>query len=304
MTFIQFTLIAVVMLFIYYILKKFVEKFISLKETDITTPLSEFRESHAASVTVKKGLFNIQEGIVGQYENKCILNPIPHKNDPSLPKIIAEYKKIISGDILDPHGYNIPSREILGKHNPDYDKYIHNQAQALKTETFSHQASILFEEEKRIKEGEEKEELRNEIMGLLIAQNIPPLVVHAAMSEKKLETYTSENWVSFYKKVKEYLEISDRSIVNSFVENTDDLSIILDEDMFNKFSTFYKHSLPVAVIMRLITEEITDDQAARALVRVELFHISFEKALEDIQAMDNKTTEEEALRKSYGFMAG
>lgn len=301
MTFIQFTIIAVVMLFIYYILKRFVEKFISFKEPDITTPLSEFRESHAASVTINRGQFNIQEGIVQQYEKMCILDPISYKNDPSLPGIIAEYKNIISGSILDPQGHNIPSRELLGKHNPDYDKYIHNQAAALNTKTFSHQASTFFEEEKRIKENEEKEELKSEIMGLLISQNIPPLVVHSAMTKKKLEIYSSEDWISFYKKVKEYLEISDRSIVTSFVENIDDLSLILDEDMFNKFSIFSKHSLPVAAIMRLITGEITDDQATRALGRIEVLHISFEKALEDILAMDNKKAEEDALRKSYGY---
>lgn len=298
---VYFILATVAISFIYSGIRKVVSKSMKLKETDLDTDLREFRESHAVSTVVRTGALDIQESIVQKYERMCILDPVAYKNDPAISQVIEDYKNIILGRVLDPNGLNIPSEKLLGVRNPDYDRYLANQSKKQRAASLSDSAKSLSDERSRVSTARKGEALTVTIFSELVELGVPPILAKVAMTEGKLNTYTAEDWKVFSKSITDYLSTSSRSAVTEFVTLFDDQDIIFSAEKFEKFELFYRHEVPSEILVEIIKERITIDQAVRIVSLVQEVECSWEEGMNDILSSDLKENEEEALRKKYGW---
>lgn len=294
-------IISVIILVIYNAVRNMVAKSNQLKETDINTDLSKFRESHAVTSVINDGRLNIQESIVQRYERMCILDPSAYKDDPSIPGLIQCYQDIISGRTLDIEGRNIPSEELLGRDNPDYRTYLKNQAAAMKKQSMKDSSDSLRKEGKRVVRIEKEEEARILFYAYLLEQGVPLRVVNYGLTDGKLNTYDEKDWKAFVKRIKEYLEVSSLTIVCNFVEAFDDKDIVLNPDKFESFLVFYEYSVPVEILTEIIRDRIIPEQAVRIVSVREELDIDWDEAMTMVLSEDVKEHEDEMLRKRYGW---
>ena len=301
MSIVYLILISVIILIIFCGIKNMVVRSSQLKETDINTDLTTFRESHAVTRVINNGHLNIQESIVQRYERMCILEPSTYKNDPSIPELIRQYQNIISGKTLDPEGRNIPSEELLGRNNPDYKTYLKNQAAAMKNNSLKDSSDFLRKERKRVNRIEKEEEARTMFHAYLLEQGVPIRVVSYGLTDGKLNTYDEKDWRTFVKRIKEYLEISSITVVCNFVEIFDDKDIVLNSDKFESFSVFYEYNVPVEILTEIIKDRISSEQAVRIISVREELNIDWDEAMTQVLSEDIKEHEDDMLHRKYGW---
>lgn len=301
MSIVYLIIVSVIIMVIYNVVRGKVSKSVQLKETDINTDLSAFRESHAVSNVINDGRLNVQESIVQRYERMCVLHPSAYQNDPSIPELIQRYQDVISGKTLDPEGRNIPSEELLGRNNPDYRKYLKNQAAALKKISIVDSASALRKEKQRVDTVNKEDEARSMFYAYLLEQGVPLRVVSYGLTDGKLNTYDENDWRTFVKRIKEYLETSSLSIVCNFVEVFDDKDIVLNADKFENFAVFYEYNIPVEILTEIIKERITPEQAVRIVSAREDLDIEWDEAMEKVLTKDVEEHQDNILRKKYGW---
>jgi hypothetical protein len=294
-------IVSVIIIIIYTKIKSKVSKTFEYKDTDINTDLKEFRESHAVSNVIKSGALNLKESMVQKYERMCIIDPVSNKNDPSIQKVIADYQDVIMGRVLDPEGLNIPSEELLGVHNPDYDRYLANQAKAQKKASFTYSSEALHKERARVIVQNKETRATNQFFAYLVEQGIPPMMVSSALTETKINTYTADDWKTFCKVVKGYLSTTPRDIVTEFVSLFDEKEVIFDIKKFENFTVFYEYQVPSPILVELIRGRITNEQANRIIDLVQQCKYSWGEAMEEILKEDINKTEEINLRKQYGW---
>lgn len=299
MSIVYLILLSVIILIIFCGIKNMVVRSSQLKETDINTDLTTFRESHAVTKVINNGHLNIQESIVQRYERMCILEPSTYKNDPSIPELIRQYQDIISGKTLDPEGRNIPSEELLGRNNPDYKTYLKNQATTMKNNSLKDSSDFLRKERKRVNRIEKEEEARTMFHAYLLGQGIPIRVVSYGLTDGKLNTYDENDWKNFVKRIKEYLEISSITVVCNFVEIFDDKDIVLNPDKFESFSVFYEYNVPVEILTEIIKDRISSEQAVRIVSIREKLNIDWDEAMTQVLSEDVKKHEDDMLRRKY-----
>jgi len=287
---------SVIVYLIYLSIRKKVAKTFALKDTDITTDLTEFRESHATAMVIGKSPLNIVEGVVRKYERMCILDPVTYRNDPSIPQLITDYQDIISGKVIDRNGNNVPSEELLGHKNQDYLRYVTNQARALKSK-------ILLVEKTRVLRAGKEVQIKQDFLVQLIHKGIPLYLAAAAVSDEKLNSFSSEDWDKFCSVIKGYLETEDRDTVQEFVTLFSDKKILFDSKSFETFSTFYRHEVPNAITSEIVTGKITVEQAVRMVELAQEYDFEWTEAKEEILSNDLKISEAEDLRKKYGWSA-
>lgn len=293
--------ISVIFLLIYKAIRKAVSKRTALEDTDIDTDLAEFRESHAVATVIKNGSLNLKESIVQRYERMCILEPLANKNNTSIPSLIADYQDIISGRTLDPEGLNIPSEVLLGRPNPDYKRYLANQAMATRAASLTDTADTLSKENSRVVRLGKEESTKNQFYAYLVEQGIPLLIVVSALTDEKLNTYSADDWRSFCKSVKGYLALAPRDTVQKFVTIFDDKNIVLDLKKFENFVVFDQYEVPDPILVELIKDRISPEQAIRIISLVQEDDYEWDEAMTEVLADDINRVEEDKLRKQYGW---
>lgn len=299
---IQGFIITVILTFIVYllftILNKRVTRSMALEETTINTSLKEFRESHAVTNHIRSTSFDAPKSIVEKYEQMCVIDPVTYKNHPELASIIRQYQDIISGRALDPQGLNVPSEELLGRHNPDYDRYLENQAKALKSSAV---ADVLRTEKNRVVRLGKETDMKNQFFVYLIEQDVAPLIVSAAMTDAKLNTFNDEDWRTFCKVMKGYSEVADHITIMNFVSMFDDKEILFNQDKFTQYVAFSDHKVPSEIVEKILTDSITIDQALRMVELAESCDCGWDEALSEIVSEDLNKIEATELRKQYGW---
>jgi len=285
---------------LYVVINKKVTKSFALKETDINTDLKKFRESHAAAGVILFGSLNTKESIVQRYERMCIIDPLRYQNDPVLPQLIKDYRNIIEGKVLDPQGLNVPSETILGNHNSDYDLYYANQARALNNGSHD-KAQVFLDERARVSRRAEEEDAKTILFAQLVSENIPALILSAAFSDEKLNTYEANDWKIFSKFINGYLETSDRETVTRFVQLFDDKKIILNQNKFDTFAIFNKYQVPETIIVEIINDKITVYQALRMIDLTQNIEYTWKEAMNKVLNDDAEKERADTLRASYGY---
>jgi hypothetical protein len=294
-------IVSVIIFIIYTKINNKVSKTFEAKDTDINTDLKEFRESHAVSNVIRSGALNLKESVVQKYERMCVIDPASNKNNPSILKLLTDYQDVIMGIVLDPKGLNIPSEELLGVHNPDYDRYLANQAKAQKKVSLTDSSESLQKERARVIIESKEIRATNQFFSYLVEQGIPPMVVSSALTETKINTYTADDWKTFCKVVKGYLSTTHRDIVTEFVSLFDEKEIIFDIKKFENFIIFSEYQVPGPILVELIRGRITNEQANRIIDLVQQCSYSWGEAMEEILKEDIIKTEENSLRMGYGW---
>lgn len=300
MHFVYFIIAVLVIYFFHSAIQKHVRKMTRLKEVSLDTDLKEFRESHAVSQVISGGKLDLRESIVQKYERMCIVDPVKFKNDPSIPGIIAQYNDIISGKVIDVKGENVPSEFLIGKKNPDYQKYLTCQAKALKM-VKPREAIALKVENNRVHRRDAEDTTRTMFIAHLVEQGLPLVLVVGAVTDAKLNTYSEDDWRAFCRIVKDYLQMADREVVMSFVETFDDKKIILDANKFESFMVFYEFDIPQEILVELIRDRITPEQAIRMVSLHQDHQYDWDEAMQEVLEDDLKRASEVDLRKQYGW---
>jgi hypothetical protein len=274
--------------------KKVLDKRFALKAPIATTPLPEFRESHATdSRFIAKAISTI-ENISERFERMCVLDHFAYKDDPSIPTVIDQYRKLLRGEIKDPEGRHMPSEILNGNRNPDYDKYIAAQKSVM--------GKTGCRESIRLKRINQEDELRVSFVTKLLEMKFPEAVLGAVLSDNKLNSYTADDWKRLTKTVKGYLEIYPAEIVAQFLSYFDELSILCDSNKIETFSIFYKYDAPMPIVSEIIRERITVDQGLRITKLVINEKYDWDEAMEEVLEEDTQKATEEDLRKQYRQM--
>lgn len=300
MYFVYFIIAVLVIYFIHRAIQKHVKEITRLKEVTLDTDLKEFRESHAVSQVIGSGKLDLKESIVQKYERMCVIDPVKHKGDQAIPGIIADYNAILSGKVIDTKGENVPSEYLLGRKNPDYQKYLVNQAKALKY-TQPQDYKALKTESCRVHQRNAEDTTRNLFIAHLVEQGLPLTLVVGALTDEKLNTYTEDDWRAFCRLVKDYLQMAERSVVMSFLETFDDKVIVLDANKFESFMVFYEFDIPQEILAEIIRDHITSDQAIRIAGLHQDEDYSWDEAMQEVLEDDVKKANEVSLREQYGW---
>lgn len=301
MNFVYFIIAVLVIYFIYQAIHKRVTKFTALKETDLNTDLSEFRESHAVSQVIGNGHLNLVETITQKYERMCVVDPVKHRDDHSIPGLIKAYQDIISGKTPDINGENIPSEYLLGRKNPDYQKYMTGQARALKKASQGDSSTALRNESKRVVQRDKEDKARMMFIAHLVEQGLPLLLVTEALTDAKLNAYSEDDWRTFCRMVKDYLQMAPRDVVTDFVSTFDEKEILFDANKFDSFAVFHEFKIPREIMVELVRGRITPEQAIRMVSLHDDHDYGWDEAMEEVLEDDLKKVTADELRKSYGW---
>jgi hypothetical protein len=279
---------------IYGIIKSMLDKHFSLKDPTLSTPLKAFKETAAIDnrlvTRARRSVTNISEA----YERMCVLDPLEYKDDPSIPGIIEQYKKLLRGELLDSEGRHVPSEFLMDKRNPDYDAYIRAQANA--------QGSKLRKEARRLKASESEEDMRADFTAHLLEMNFPVDVLSAVLTEQKLNKYKAEDWKKLARQVKLYCEKYPSEFVAEFLETFSDLRILFDAEKMHAYFTYRQYSVPVNVVTEIVRGRITVKQAERILKLGIDDSYSWEEAVKEVLEEDAQADVENKLRAKYRRM--
>ena len=179
----------------------------------------------------------------------------------------------------------------MDEFNQDYELYIHNQ--------IKHNPKLI-EEKERIQKLKELESLRLNLLVELVNNNVPSIIACLATnSNKKLCTFSAEDWINFSKQIRLFSLSEHHSVVSAFVQFFDDIKILTDEEKFKLFSSLYKESLPKEIIIDIMLDKISLDQARRAANLASTLNCSLKQAIEEIIKIDSIDNQNKELRKKY-----
>lgn len=299
--FLPFFIIGIIITAIGFVIYAYLEKAQRPLKVDMDVPLPMFKESHAVSGRLNSTTLKNQN-ISETYERMCILEPVKYQNDPTLSKVISDYKALLQGKLLDPEGLHVPSETINDFPNPDYQRYLKAQRKALKLSKKISGRTAYDKELRRLDIVDKEEDIRVQFILELGKLGLSEVAVSALMSDTKLNKFKAEEWKRLAKKVKGYSETYDESVVFSFLSHIDDISILLDENKLDQYNTYVCHGAPEAIALEIITDGISQEQAVRAARLVDRHSYDWTDAVTEVLETDLKVTTEKTLRNKYQSM--
>jgi hypothetical protein len=286
-----FAIIAGLIIYVIFsIINKTLSKAIAPKTPTLSTSLDMFKESGSIDTRVAQHGLKVVENISLRYERMCIIDPVKYANDPSLPEVIEQYGKLLRGEIKDPEGRHMPSEMINGARNYDYERYVKAQKKGSKG---------LVRECRRLKMVNAEEDLRTDFILKLTEMGLPVEVLNSALSDEKLNKFSTEDWKILVTKVKEYLSEYRAEAVAEFLENFHDIKILTDEEAMESFTLFRTHDAPMPVVVEIVRGRITVDQGVRIVNLVVVEEYSWAEALDEVLKEDHKAARAEELRDKY-----
>jgi hypothetical protein len=281
---------------VYVCVRRVLDKRYALKDPTLETPLTEFKESCAIDTRLAHAPLSVTSNISEAYERMCVVHPLEYKDDPSVPGVIAQYKKLLSGELQDPEGRHVPSEYLLDHRNLDYETYILAQKKALGKD------GRLCKEAKRLKAVNEEEDLRTDFTVKLIDMGFPAEVLDAVMSDEKLNTFKAADWKKLTGAVKEYLSEYDVEIVTEYLETFHDIKTLANGDKMEAYATYRKYSVPIEVVVEIVRGRITVEQASRIIKLAIDEDYQWEQAVTEVLQEDADRSAEKDLRDRYRQM--
>lgn len=282
---------------IFIVIRKAIEKATALKQPDLQTPLPEFKETHGLRQQLNSIAFHAPHNISERFEEMCILHPLQYKNDPTLPEVIANYKSLLNGEILDVEGRHVPSVKINGARNPDYQTYLESQKKALAKAQVARVG--VNQELGRLDRLDAEDNARADLLVELLKMNIPVSVLNGALVDEKINEYTAEDWKDFGKIVKDYLSEYPEEIVAEFMCAFHSHKIVFDSDKMEQFAIFRKYQVPMRVVKEIIQDRITVIQAQKIMILVQRDDYKWDEAIQEVIEEDLKEAAEQDLRSTY-----
>jgi hypothetical protein len=280
-------------LLIYLAIRPLIDRVYAAKSTDLNTPLEAFKESSATDSLLNRRGLKVVQNISARYEQMCVIDPLKWKDDSELPRVIAQYRDLLTGKLRDHDGTHMPSEFINGLRNPDYETYIEVQKKVLgKTSKLTH-------ESRRLKAAIGEDELRADFVVSLLDAGLPADVLNAVVVDEKMNTYTADQWKQFIRTIKSYLDLFPGNLVSEFLEQTHDLKVLLDVQKMETFWTFRKYGAPLKMVNELVANRVTIDQAIRITKLVYEERYDWEDAIEEILEADVAEATADTLRTKY-----
>jgi hypothetical protein len=266
------------------------------KKVTLKTELPFFKEAYTNDNTIDKGGKDVEQSISLQYEEMCIRNPLDYKDKNKVFEVLNKYKDIISGKVLDPTGYNIPSEYIDCMPNPDYMKYLNNQKKNLnklgQLDTWVHK------EHERFYNTLKYNELQKKFIASLIEFGIPEKLVYAAVSDYRLNAYTPNDWDKLKNTLKRYLEEFDGSFTLEYTVLFEG-DRLHDYQSMEKYCTLRDSGVEADIAKIVIDGDITDEQLYTIISLIDKKAYKPYDAIMKVLTDFNKKEQEEELRSFY-----
>ena len=294
-----FTIILAVLLFIAWSAFKFIIKGIAL-------PINFLVNKHLQSIEAAEKraiLERIFESHGKAYEYTCILHPKEFEGN--VTGILANYKDLLSGKILDPDMKHAPSEKLYDPNlkedvpNEDYLTYLEAQVKALKKTASERMTSELKRIRKLFKETKLLFNFRME----LLEQGLSGQYLEPAVTPERIQKYKPSDWKELIDAIVFYESIFECTSIVKFLETMTDKKSLLDEDKMRTFHILYSMEKVDPYLIKCyieeeheeditdIVQELGDIKDDNDIPPNEAFNILMERM--------RQTKEEEKLRSEY-----
>jgi len=241
------------------------------------------------------------------YEYTCIYYPKEYAGDPRVPGILANYKSLLNGDILDPKMIHAPSETLIdpetkeSETNDDYLTYLEGQTKALKRAKLVSEA--MTSEYKRVSKLFRENGIIRDFRTELLDQGLPIIYLESAVTTERMQTYKPGDWKDLIEAVASYEEVFDRFSIDEYLKTIQDKKTLIDEDKMRIFDTLYTVE---EIDPQLIKTYLNDDPKEDIYELVaELNDIKNDKGVSSTKAFNifleskRQAGEAERLRESY-----
>jgi hypothetical protein len=270
-----------------------------LKDKDATldTDLGAFRESNTYDGIVKGANKSGEASISELFEEMCILNPANYEEDSRIPKVLKDYKDLLHGRIEDPDGKHIPSEILLGIRNTDYGIYLKSQIRVLKKKDID--VSWFKEEFKRFNQNDKEELFEADFFMMLEKMGAPHNILGALVNDKRMETYSPEDWKVLVDKVKEYDKTYSDDDLIFFLDTVENRETLLNENKMEAFSKLRELGFDEKLAAAYIEDDISSEDLEEVSELMDKFSMSCDEALESYLTKKEKSLKTLSLQEKY-----
>jgi len=290
------TIITLILVFIYTVIEKVLNRIHREKEVTLATPTEVFLESAGIDAVASKKSIKLTKSVSAMFEEMCLLNPLKYQNDPRIPQIIRDYKGYITGALVDLEGNHIPSEYLNGDPNPDYKKYLHNQRKAMRLQgEKSSWADKLYKELDTLdKYREAKETFKAD----LVKSEIPFTTAMALITDERMAQTTEEEWKLIKQQVKRYINDFSIAYVNDYINRALKVEELCDYDRMEAFAAWVEHEVPPELAYLNVSGAVPE-KAMHEILRMVDTGLDINEAIRRV--LNNVVTEysAEQLREKY-----
>lgn len=277
--------VVLIVLITYKLIRLGTDRIHQLKHANLNTPLSRFRESNTADQMILRGSGEVSGGSIGRrYELKCVDDPLGHERDPEIPQLVEDYRKLLSGELLDPTASHAPSEAREGSVNPDYIQYLKSQKRALKR---AGKDATWFEGEyKRVSTVQKEEDVSRDFRLEIHKMGMPTELTYVACSEERIESYAPSDWSALIRAMKRFKGKFDLPSIHSYLVNVTRKETLLDEDRLEQYELLLGFDVPEKVCAALVQAEIDEGQFERIIRLIEERDYHYEDAIREVIVSD------------------
>ena len=267
--------------------RKVVARSLRGRDARLTDEVSEYSGAYGADLVLGA---EAQESVTRMYEKMCVLEPAKWAGDQRIPGIIEQYSSILKGRIADPEGLNVPSSRLLGRVNPDYEKYLKGQRKH--TNGFKEALSYA-------RHAQREEDLRAGFQETLISMGMPEVLSGMAASDARIETYTEEDWHDVISACKRISEEYGEDVAMDMLSLFESAEVLCSEEAVETYYALRQRDVPLNVASDVVCGILSVEQAERAALLVEGHLFGWQEAVNEVLSSDRAENEDERLRTEY-----
>ena len=266
------------------------------KDATLGTPLSAFREANASDILVG-ATHDISRSISQAYEEMCVLRPQTYYLDPTLDKVVRDYKDLLVGKIFDPEAKHIPSETLEGRLNPDYQRYLRAQIRVL--QKVGKDVTWFKQELKRFRQVDKEELFEADFIITLESMGAPEYLASAMLVGGRMEAYTPEDWQMLIGQLKKYEESYHPAEIIAFLESVSDKDVLLDETKMDAFSKVRDLGIEDKLAAAYIENGVSEEDLEALVELMESSGLTSDAALKQLLGSKRAELTKEVLREKY-----
>lgn len=267
-----------------------VTRSLSGRAARLNDKLEEFSGSYGADKVLGPAS---EESVARMYERMCVVEPSKWVGDPRIKSVISRYKGIVSGREKDPEGLNVPSPTILGRPNPDYQRYLKNQCKS------TAHSEGLKEALKGARKATREQEIRDGFDEALRKMGMPENLIGVAITDARLDSYTEAQWRDVVKACQRVVEKYGEELAIDMLLHFTEAEILCSDEAAETFDAMCRQDIPYTVSCSVVRGELTTEQAQRAVSLVEEWAYDWDAAIKDVVTKDATESADAELRNEY-----
>jgi hypothetical protein len=242
---------------LYKVVSSFTNLLFREKQPSIDDPLESYKESNAIDRMIQQNPLDTLESISQRYE-AVMDSPLDYSEE-ERSNVAREYKELLMGHIKDPEAYHAPDERRDGYLNSDYVRYLKNQVRVLGPDCWHK------DELKRVRQIDKEEQVGIDFRAELMKMGAIPALVHAMTTDKRMETYDTNDWKNLIAATNEYAEEFRLGRILYFLEQVDDKETLLDHSKMELFDLLIEKDVPEKVAGVFMRTEMEDEEIACVL---------------------------------------